>query len=215
MKTVVETFVIEETEELIYDNEKLQKWNERVEELKLAGQTRVVKPDKSPIPFMFMNSALLNVFDELCPRHVSVEEYDKTPIPVEVLDLIALSVRENYFKEVQVWFDDKTPDPVVIGMTGDWHEMAYYDNSNKKLVGLKFDSRAQAENAGAKHPFFSNSGNYLIAKWGDVKQSLEELRDRAVKRFTASQSIELRKTIKESQRKLDDLEQEAHERFGS
>ena len=44
MKTVVETFVIEETQELIYDNEKLDKWNKYVEELGLTGQTKIITP---------------------------------------------------------------------------------------------------------------------------------------------------------------------------
>ena len=33
MKTVVETFIIEETADLIYDNEQLDKWNELVDKL--------------------------------------------------------------------------------------------------------------------------------------------------------------------------------------
>ncbi|MFA5234148.1 MAG: hypothetical protein WC390_07095 [Sulfurimonas sp.] len=37
MKTIVETFIIEETAELIYDNDKLDKWNELVDTLGLQG----------------------------------------------------------------------------------------------------------------------------------------------------------------------------------
>jgi len=37
MKTVVETFLMEETVELTYDQEKLDKWNGLVEELGLLG----------------------------------------------------------------------------------------------------------------------------------------------------------------------------------
>lgn len=39
-KTIVETFVIEETQELIYDNEKLDNWNTMVKDLGLNGQTK-------------------------------------------------------------------------------------------------------------------------------------------------------------------------------
>jgi hypothetical protein len=50
MKTIVETFLIEETIDLIYDNEQLDKWNKHVQELGLIGQTKIVQTDKSPIP---------------------------------------------------------------------------------------------------------------------------------------------------------------------
>ena len=43
MNTVVETFYVSETINLIHDNEALSKWNEKVEELKLTGQKEVVK----------------------------------------------------------------------------------------------------------------------------------------------------------------------------
>ena len=56
MNTVIETFYVSETVNLIHDNDALTKWNEKVEELKLSGQKEVVKEDKSPIPFLWMNS---------------------------------------------------------------------------------------------------------------------------------------------------------------
>ena len=89
MATVVETFVIEETAELIYDGEALETWNNLVSELGLKGQTEIVKPEKSPIPFMHLKQGYVNMFETLCPRKVDVSEYNKTPIPVEILKLIA------------------------------------------------------------------------------------------------------------------------------
>jgi len=116
MKTVVETFVIEETQELIYDNDQLEKWNRYVEELGLVGQKQIVKEDKSPIPFMHLKTSMISVFECLCPRKVNVEDYNVTPIPVEILDLIALSKREGYFETIQIWYDEKSPDPVCVGL---------------------------------------------------------------------------------------------------
>lgn len=213
MKTVVETYVIEETQELIYDNDKLTKWNEQVAALGLEGQKKIVKPEKSPIPFLLMNRNLQNVFAELCPRHVEVSEYDKTPIPVEVLDLIALSVRENYFPSIQVWSDEKSPDPAVIGLTGYWEEMPWYDNSNRGLGDRKFTSEKEARDAGAKHPSFEQTAAYLIARWADVKQSFAELSERAKKRYTSRESSDLNRMIRDAKRKLDDLESEAEQNF--
>ena len=213
MNTQVETFVIEEVESLIYDNEKLDKWNSIVDNLELQGQRNIVKPDKSPIPFLNMNADLINVFNTLCPRSIDIKSFSVTPIPVEILDLVALAVSEKYFNNIEVWWDDKTPDPVVIGMTGHWEERMWYEDSNKSLKD-RFQSKEEAISAGAKHPSFSETGKYLIGKWGDVKHSFETLKEMARKRFIAMESIEFKRKIKEAQRGLDDLEQSAYDRFG-
>jgi hypothetical protein len=188
MKTVVETYIIEETQELIYDNEKLDQWNSMVKELGLTGQTKVVKADKSPIPFLWMNETLKAVFEELCPRKVRVAEYDKTPIPVEALGMVSLSVKEGYFDKIEVWYNDKNPDPAIIGYkftkgNGAW-EKEYY------------------------------AERYLLARWSDVKATLAELTERAKKLFTLRTTNELNDTIKRNQRALEDVEITANSRFG-
>ena len=48
MKTIVETYIIEETESLIYDNETLDKWNNYVDSLGLEGQTKIKTPKNPP-----------------------------------------------------------------------------------------------------------------------------------------------------------------------
>jgi hypothetical protein len=188
MKTVVETYIIEETQELIYDNEKLDQWNGLIKELGLKGQEQVVKTDKSPVPFLWMNETLLAVFGELCPRKVKVNEYNKTPIPVEALSLVSLSVKEGYFNEIEVWYDDKTPDPAIIGYrftkgTSAWENQYYAEK-------------------------------YLLARWSDVKASLAELTERAKQLFTLRTVNELNETIKRNQRALEDVEITANNRFG-
>src|SRR3990172_5340051 len=103
MKTTVETFVIEETAMLIYDNEKLDKWNQRIKELGFTGQQQICKPDKSPIPFMHLKHSLVNIFECLCPVKVPAKEYAVSPIPLEILDLISLSEKEGYFNAIEIW----------------------------------------------------------------------------------------------------------------
>ncbi len=214
MKTEVETFIIEEVAPLIYDNEQLEKWNGLVEELGLQGQTKIQKKEKSPIPFLSMNIGMYNMFNTLCPSSISVEDFSVTPIPVEILSLIALSKREGYFNEIKIMWDDKSPDPVAIGITGDWMETTYYQNSNKALDGQKFSSKKDAIEAGASHPWFMERNKYLIGKWSDMKRSFAELKEIAVKRYISEQSNELEKQIKEKKRELDDLKQSAFDRFG-
>lgn len=188
MKTVVETYIIEETQELIYDNEKLDQWNSLVSELGLKGQAKVVNTDKSPIPFLWMNTTLKKVFEELCPRKVNIEEYNKTPIPVEALSLVALSMKEGYFNKIEVWYNDKNPDPAIVG---------YKFNGGES----EWQREWQAD-------------KYLLARWSDVKASLMELTDRAKKLFTLRRSNELKESIKRYQRELEDIEINANNEFG-
>lgn len=190
MKTVVETYIIEETQELIYDNEQLDKWNSFVTELGLSGQQTIVKDKKSPIPFLWMNTSLINVFTELCPRKVEISKYNKTPIPVEVLSLVSLSNKEGYFDKVEVWYNDKDPDPAVIGYS--------YDSANS---GSEWSRDFYAK-------------KYLIARWSDVKASFKELTERARKIFLLRKESEYKANMKNAQRHLEDLETETNTHFG-
>lgn len=213
MKTVVETYIIEETQELIYDNEQLDKWNKRVAELGLTGQTKIQKKDKSPIPFLHMKASMVEVFAQLCPRRVNIKAYDKTPIPVEILDLAALSVNEKYFNKIEIWYDDKTPDPACIGITGKWSVV----RRNYSCLG-EFDTETEALEL-KDHPeyyyhSFQEAGIYLLGRWADVKQSFEELATKAKKLFVADKTNSIEHTIREEKRKLEDLEHDANVKFG-
>jgi hypothetical protein len=213
MKTEVETYIIEETQELIYDNEKLDQWNKRVAELGLVGQTKIQAPDKSPIPFLHMKQTLVEVFGTLCPRKVKVQEYDKTPIPVEILDLVALSVKEKYFNHIEIWYDDKTPDPACIGLTGKWQ---VYDRAYNVFASVTTEAEAIAQKADSRYysHHFAVTGQYLIGRWADVKQSLHELAAKAKKLFIADRTSAIEQSIRDEKRKLEDMEHDANVRFG-
>jgi hypothetical protein len=189
MKTEVETFFIEETKELMYDNEKLDQWNALVAQLELTGQTQIVKTEKSPIPFLWMNGALVKVFQELCPTKVDVRLYDKTTIPVEALSLVSLSTKEGYFDKIEVWYNDKNPDPAIIG--------------------YKFSSEHKD---GWSQEFYAKK--YLLARWSDVKASLADLTERARKLFIMRRKNEIAQNIKNYQRELEDIELTANREFG-
>lgn len=215
MKTLVETFVIEETASLIYDNEQLDSWNSMVEELGLEGQNSIQTKTKSPIPFMHVKKSLENVFECLCPRKVDIKDYNVTPIPVEILELVMLSKRENYFDKIQIWYDDKSPDPVCLGVK---HLNWYGQNDNGSLdTSFKTKEEAQAfmnEKGYTKNkPYGTNQTHYLLGKWADAKHSFEELKEIATKRFIAQEGNTFRKQITEAQRGLDDLETSAFDKF--
>ena len=190
MKTLVETFLIEETTDLIYDVDKLEKWHSHVTELGLTGQTQIVKPNKSPIPFMHMKQEVVNMFKVLCPATVAVNEYSLTPIPLEILDLVALSKNEKYFDMIQIWFDNKSPDPLCVGLT--------YQNEEDRVKGYSW-----------------RMNHYLIGKWYDVKQSFEELKERAAKRYKAQERNRLEQQIVTYQRDLEDLDRKTIDFLGT
>lgn len=187
--TYVETFLSNETVELIYDNEQLEKWNNMVEELGLQGQTQIANKEASPVPFLHMKQTLVKTFSELCPRKVGFKTYSVAPIPVEILDLLALSVRENYFDKIEIWYDDKTPDPVAIGFR--------YDTDEQRQKGYTWQME-----------------KYLIGKWGDVKRPFSELIQLAKDRFLVRKKHEYTQQIKDYTRRLEDLENEAYNEFG-
>jgi hypothetical protein len=207
MKTVVETFIIEETISLIYDNDQLDAWNKKVEELGLTGQTKLVKPDKSPVPFMFMNQTTKAVFETLCPRKVSIESYNITPIPVEILDLVALSKKEDYFDKLEIWYDDKNPDPACVGINKKWGEMNNYNFATQKEAESAIGKSLSSWNYEEKY--------YLLGKWADVKQSFEQLKARAIERFKEQEINTAKTQIKYYERKIEDIDIEATNKFGA
>lgn len=192
MATVVETFLIEETINLIHDGEALQKWNDKIEELGLEGQKSVlVMKDKSPIPFLWMNNSLIATFSTLCPTKVNIDKYDKTPIPLEILELVSLSKKEGYFDLIQVWYNDVDKDPVVVGYSIDQeykNRESYYQEVYSK--------------------------KYLIGRWADMKASLDTLIDRAKQVYIQMTTASYKQQIRDYQRRLEDIEDEANRNFG-
>lgn len=213
MATVVETFVIEETAELIYDGEALENWNNLVSDLGLKGQIEIVKPEKSPIPFMHLKESMINTLQTLCPRKYSIEDFNVTPIPLEILKLVALSKKENYFEGIEVWYDDKSPDPCVVGINYEYYSLKN-GNWDKRFPSKEGAQKYMDANGYEGEPKKTyDSKKYLIGKWADVKQSFEELKERAIKRYIEEEGASLRGYISDYQRRLADLETTAISKF--
>lgn len=81
---MVQSFLVEESKELIYDTDSIEEWKAKCELLGLDNQLALSKPDKSPIPFEFMNTASMRVYETLCPAKEDYKSYRKTAIPLEV-----------------------------------------------------------------------------------------------------------------------------------
>lgn len=174
---MVQTFLVQETTELIYDNDSLNEWKTKCEELGLSAQLELSNKDKSPVPFEFMNTVTKRVYETICPAKVNYKQYAKTAIPLEVLSLIALSEKETYFKEIQIWYDDKTPDPFAVGV--------------RKKAGSSYDWDLEY---------------YTIARWGDSLRPFEELKAMAIKAYHHTQRLGLQSKMIEAKHKLESLE---------
>lgn len=119
---MVQTFIVEESKDLIYDSDKISEWKNKCIELGLSEQLKLSEENKSPIPFENMNEVSKRVYETLCPAIVEYKKYGKTTIPLEVLGLIKLAEDEGYFDYIEIWYDDKSPDPLAVGVVkiNDW-----------------------------------------------------------------------------------------------
>lgn len=117
----VEIYLEPELSEMVGSPEVTEEWKQLAEELGMEGQLKLIKPkseggsDKNPSPYIHMNKKAERVFAVLCPEVVDYKKYDKSTIPREVLKEIALAEKEQYFDKICIWYDDASPDPVVVG----------------------------------------------------------------------------------------------------
>lgn len=179
---MVQTFLVEESKELIYDSEKIDEWKAKCEELGLSEQLALSQPDKSPIPFEFMNTVTRRVYETLCPSKVDYKRYNKTAIPLEVLSLLALSEKENYFDELQIWYDDKTPDPIAVGLFKEnTYEYKYYTIARWGDVLRPFEELKKK----AIEVYTNSSRISLQRKLGETKALLENVEVNSLAYFDA------------------------------
>jgi len=220
MATVVETYLEPEVVNLIHDNDDLDKYNSLIKELGMNGQHNVVRPLKSPIPFKYMNTSYVNIAKELCPRRIEFKLYDKSPIPLEILSLIKLAVDENHFETIEIWYDEKTPDPFAIGINPTYqltdvnNRWKDHDDKTKFRNAEEAKKYISENNIVAGIESFGREDVYAIGKWGDVSKTYEELKQLAVFRYKQNQINIINKKIKDANRELEDLTTQAFEKFG-
>ena len=117
----VEIYLEPELEEMVGSVEVTEEWRQLAEELGMEGQLKLIAPksgeesDKNPSPYIHMNAKAERVFAILCPEVVDYKKYDKSTIPRQVLREIALAEKEQFFDKICIWYDDASPDPLVVG----------------------------------------------------------------------------------------------------
>jgi hypothetical protein len=117
----VEIYLEPELEEMVGSPEVTAEWKQLAEELGMEGQLRLIQPklgrgdNKNPSPYIHMNKKAERVFAVLCPQVIDYKKYDKSTIPREVLKEIALAEKMEFFDKICIWYDDASPDPLVVG----------------------------------------------------------------------------------------------------
>lgn len=209
---MVESYYNAELSDVIFDIDAKEEWQAITEELGLSKQLNFVSHAKSPMPYPFMNTSMTNVFSTLCPAHVKLSEYKQTPIPLEVLKEIKFCISENYYQEIEIWYDDKTPDPIAVGCITDYSAY-YYEteeekkrNSSKRQDGFKTDAEAKQWVQDNNYILYFTSSptvsRHLIARWGDELKPFNTLKELAKERLIEKYSNDYQKTLKEVQNKL-------------
>lgn len=120
-----------ELEELLQP-EVSEQWQNLALSLGMEGQLQAinkVKPEgetASPIPYMRLNKRWVKIFKTLCPAKDVYNKYKFSTIPLDGLAEIGLCKEKNYFEKIEIWYDDKEKDPLIVGSNGEWSNRQYY-----------------------------------------------------------------------------------------
>lgn len=205
---MVKSYFNEELENVVFDSDTQEEWSKLASNLGLESQLSFIKKADSPMPYPFMNKSLVHIFETLCPVKVDYTRYDKTPIPLEVLRELSFCVNEKYFEEIEIWYDDKTPDPIAVG-----HIKRYLckyhlpHNVSTQYTSYSFLSEAEAKewaeiNSYIYEGSWSEKNPYLIARWADENHPLETLKMMAYMRLKEKYTNEWNMAIKNLQTQI-------------
>jgi len=138
-----------ETENLILDEQSLLEYNELALELGISTKEKA-EDNRCPVVYPILNEAMQRQLKALCPSSIEAEKYTRTTIPLEVLKVMKFCKDNQMFDDYRIWFDDKTPDPLLIGYS--WRD------EESKAKGYSWQKN-----------------KYLIARWGDCAKEIPQL----------------------------------------
>lgn len=201
----IQTFVSPEMEDVTFDDEKLQQWREKVENLALAGQLAITQKMR-PIPFLAMNNRLQLALKTLCPRQSEMKQYSHEAIPNEVLAILEMAVADKHFHKIEIWYDDKDLDLVAVGINGTWRTQGVSEE-------FATEEEAKAAKPGS-WTYYSATAHYLLARLGAEAKALSQLVLDAKTRWTVEATARLTRQLRQTQREIEDIELTAVEQFG-
>ena len=199
---MVEIMFNKELSDVAFEVEALDEWKKLANDLGLENQLALTKGDNSPIPYPYMNEVMVRVYDTLCPKHVNFKDYKNTTIPLDVMKQIAFSVKELHFNEIQIWADDKTPDPLVVGITCQYYS---YGEDGKRTENFNSEKELRLVHpisAKGYSIYTTDEKKYLVARWGDELRDFAELKALATKKLLENVGGELQKEISTKTEKL-------------
>ena len=145
-----------------------------IESLGLKGQQRLMSKNEDTglaqrMPYRLLTDDEAFVYGELCPQRQKPEDYSSGAIPIRVMQVYAHAKELGCFKRFEVWSpkDMTVRDPVLIG----------YANTNPEWAWQE-----------APH---------ILARWGEVLDSLPTLSEMAAKRYRARIMAALRTALAE------------------
>lgn len=144
-----------ENQELILDEAKLEEYNKLISEL---GISNPKDEKKTPNVYQYLNNAMAKQLNTLCPMHIAVENYTKSTIPLDVLKVLQYCKDQEMFDGYSIWWDDKAPDPVLVG----WNWSSEEDKEKN---------------------YYWRVDKYLIARWGDCSMEIPELMEKGFQRI--------------------------------
>lgn len=131
---------------LLLDENELAEYQQLAKELGIPD----VKSDKTPSVYQTLNQVQIRALEALCPAKTELAFYNRSTIPVEVLRAIKFIKENEMFDFIKVWYDDKNPDPIIVG------EKYRTQNDREKEYSW-------------------NTEKVLVARWGDCAYELPEL----------------------------------------
>ena len=113
-----EIFIEPELSEL-EQPEMAQQWFDIASELGLTNQ--LIHADRSEEkkapPYMHVDAKTGRIIMTLCPVQVEYANYKASTIPLDVLKEIAKCEKNGWYSKICICYDDKSPDPFVLGFT--------------------------------------------------------------------------------------------------
>jgi hypothetical protein len=105
---------IEPELEKLHENSK--DWEHLCTGLELKLQLKKIgKVEKIANPYMKLDPRSERVYEMLCPRKELYTTYKASTLPLEVLQEIRRCKENEWFPVIAIWYDDKSPDPFLIG----------------------------------------------------------------------------------------------------
>jgi hypothetical protein len=96
-----------------------QQWFEIASELGLTNQ--LIHADRSEEkkapPYMHVDAKTGRIIMTLCPVQVEYANYKASTIPLDILKEIAKCEKNRWYSKICICYDDKSPDPFVLGFT--------------------------------------------------------------------------------------------------